>query len=349
MREASHPLLELTLARLREFWRDPSALFWTFGFPVILAVALGIAFRESPEHTMSVGVAAQAPGAAEVVELFEAVPQIEARTVDPARSSRDLASGKLDLLIVPARDEAAWVFRYDPYRAESREARLAVDAALQRARGRVDVLATADESLGERGGRYIDFLIPGLIGLNIMGSAIWGIGFSVVDARKRKLLKRLAATPMSRAHFLLAYMFSRLVFLAAEVAVLVGFGWLVFGVAVHGSVLALALVSIYGSLVLTGIAMLIAARPRSTETASGWANLFMLPMWLLSGVFFTYERFPEATHVFIRALPLTALNDSLRAIMNEGGALVDVVPELGVLALWGTFSFALALKIFRWQ
>ena len=349
MRDAPHPLLELTLARLREFWRDPSALFWTFGFPVVLAVALGIAFRESPEHTMSVGVDALVPGADRVVETIDEAPGMVARLVDADASARDLASGRLDVVVVPAGEGEPWVFQYDADRAESREARLAVDATLQDARGRTDVLATVGESLGERGGRYIDFLIPGLIGLNIMGSAIWGIGFSVVEARKRKLLKRLAATPMSRAHFLLAYMLSRLVFLAAEVAVLIAFGWLVFGVSVYGSMLALAIVAIFGALVLTGIAMLIAARPRSTETASGWANLFMLPMWLLSGVFFTYERFPEALHPFIRALPLTALNDALRTIMNEGGGLLQVLPELGVLAAWGALSFALALRIFRWQ
>jgi ABC-2 type transport system permease protein len=349
MRDVSHPLLELTLARMREFWRDPSALFWTFGFPVVLAIGLGIAFREAPEHTLSVAVAAEAPGATEAVEALRAAPGIEVTPVDPELAVHDLASGKLDLLIVPAGGDAAWIFRYDSGRAESREARLAADAAIQRARGRPEVIATVDESLETRGARYIDFLIPGLIGLNIMGSAIWGIGFSVVDARKRKLLKRLAATPMSRAHFLLAYMLSRLVFLVAEVVVLVGFAWVVFGVVVHGSLVALGLVSIVGALVLTGIAMLIAARPRSTETASGWANLFMLPMWLLSGVFFSYERFPENTHGLIRALPLTALNDALRTIMNEAGGLLDVAPELGVLAAWGLVSFPLALKLFRWQ
>ena len=106
---------------------------------------------------------------------------------------------------------------------------------------------------------------------------------------------------------------------------------------------------LWGMLALTGLAMLIAARPTSTEVASGWANLFSLPMWILSGAFFSYERFPAAVLPFIKALPLTALNDGLRAIMNEGQGLLAVLPELGVLAAWGGIAFAIALRIFRWQ
>jgi ABC-type multidrug transport system permease subunit len=234
-------------------------------------------------------------------------------------------------------------------RPESRTARLVADAALQDARGRRDAIESRDDLVRELGGRYIDFLVPGLVGLNIMGSAIWGIGFAVVDARKRKMLKRLAATPMSRAHFLLSFMLSRLVFLFAEVVALIGFGWVVFDVAVRGSMAALAVVSLWGALTLTGIAMLIAARPRSTEVASGFANLFMLPMWLLGGSFFSYERFPDAALPFIRALPLTALNDALRAIVNDAAPLWTLWPELAVLGAWGVVAFSIALKIFRWQ
>jgi ABC-2 type transport system permease protein len=343
------PLWELTLARLREFWRDPGALFWTFGFPIVLAVALGIAFRESPPPSSHVAVQADAPGAAALAVMLDAEDDLEAVALDEADARRGLATGKIDVFIVPAADDAEWVYRFDPLRVEAKTARLAVDAAIERSRGRVDILATRDETGSEPGSRYIDFLVPGLIGLNIMSSAIWGIGFAVVDSRKRKLLKRLAATPMSRAHFLLSFMLSRLAFLFAEVVALVGFGWLVFDVPVRGSVVVLALVSMWGALALTGIAMLIAARPKSVEVASGFSNLFMLPMWLLGGSFFSYERFPEVALPFIRALPLTALNDALRKVMNEGLGVGDIGLELLTLGVWGLLSFALALKIFRWQ
>ncbi len=344
-RGPSHPLVELTLARLYEFWRDPSALFWTFGFPILLAVALGIAFREAPPEEARVAVI----GSQEVAALLDADAGIHAEAVDEDEAARSLRTGKVDIVVVPAEGDGEWVYRYDPQRPESRGARLAVDDALQRSRGRQDVLQARVDERTTAGGRYIDFLVPGLVGLNIMGSAVWGIGFSVVDARKRKLLKRLAATPMSRAHFLLSYMLSRLVFLVAEVIALLGFGWLAFDVAIEGSIVGLTVISIWGALTMTGVAMLIAARPRSTEVAAGWGNLFMLPMWLLGGSFFSYERFPDVALPFIRALPLTALNDALRAVINDGASLLATWPQLLVLGAWGGIAFVVALKSFRWQ
>jgi ABC-type multidrug transport system permease subunit len=349
MSERASPLLELTLARIREFVRDPAALFWTFGFPILLAVALGIAFRDSPPPAVKVAVDSAAPDAAAVAAMLDAREDVDASAVPGAQGRHALATAKIDLLVTAGTGDDTWIYHYDVMRPEAKTARLAVDDAIETASGREDRVSSRDEIAREPGGRYIDFLVPGLIGLNIMGSAIWGIGFAVVDARKRKMLKRLAATPMSRAHFLLSFMFSRLSFLAIEVAVLLGFGWLVFDVPVRGSFLALAIVSLWGALALTGIAMLIAARPQSVEVASGLSNLFMLPMWLLGGSFFSYERFPEASLPFIRTLPLTALNDALRKIVNEGLGLLDVLPELGWLGLWGVVSFAIALRWFRWQ
>lgn len=345
---ASHPLLELTLARLREFVRDPAALFWTFGFPVFLAVALGVAFRESPPPAVRVAVESSAPDADELARALDAEDDIVASVQPEAEARRELATAKLDLLVVP-RSDGPWLYRYDGMRPEAALARARVDATVERRAGAIDRVVTEDDTRSEPGARYIDFLVPGLIGLNIMGSAIWGIGFAVVDARKRKLLKRLAATPMSRAHFLLSYMLSRLLFLVAEVAALVGFGWLVFDVSVRGSLLVLGIVAVWGALALTGVAMLIAARPRSTEVAGGLANLFMLPMWLLGGSFFNYERFPEVAQPVIRALPLTALNDALRHVMNDGLGLGGVMPQLAILGAWGLVGFLISLRFFRWQ
>jgi len=254
------PLLELTRVRLLEFFREPGALFWVFGFPVLLAVALGIAFRSSPEE-----VAAMAAGGREVPE------------------------------------------------------------------------------------RYIDFLIPGLIGLNLMGSSLWGVGYTIVQARVRKLLKRFAASPMHRSDYLLSLVLSRLVFLVTELAALLLAGYYLFGVTVEGSWTALILVALAGSLSFTGIALLVGARPTTVESVSGWMNFVMLPMWVLSGSFFAYDRFPEAVQPAIRLLPLTALNDALRAVMSQGAPLLSTWPELLVLAVWGTVGFVVALKIFRWM
>lgn len=354
-----HPLAELTLARLREFAREPGAIFWTFGFPVLLAIGLGIAFRSKPPSQVRVAVVGQGPAVTRTMEQLDGAKGIKPVRLTAAEAATALRSGKVDLIVEvasaaggaepSARGAQRLIYRFDRSQPESRFARLLVDDALQRARGRSDVMKALRQPVSAKGSRYIDFLIPGLIGLNIMGSSMWGIGYAVVLARRRRLLKRLAATPMRRSHYLLSFMFSRIVFLFAEVALLVAFGWIAFGVAVRGSLLGVSVVALLGSLSFMGLALLVAARPESTEVASGWMNAAMLPMWLLSGSFFSYERFPEAVQPFLKALPLTAFNDALRAVINDGAALWQTWPSLAVLVAWGAGAFVVALKIFRWQ
>jgi ABC transporter DrrB family efflux protein len=351
MSEKLNPLWELTLARLREFIREPAAIFWTFGFPVLLAIGLGIAFRSTPAEAVQVALVGEGEAVTRAAEILSRAEGIEATQLSDGEAARALRTGKVDLVLGGSHDGERYSFsyRYDPIRPASREARLAVDAALQGALGRVDVADVAEQTAIEQGGRYIDFLIPGIIGLNVMGSSMWGIGYAVVLSRRRKLLKRLAATPMRRSHYMLSYILSRVVFLLAEVVALVAFGWLVFGVAVEGSLLWLGTVALLGGAAFTGMALLVASRTDSTEVAAGLMNAFMLPMWLLSGAFFSYERFPEVVQPVIRALPLTALNDALRAVMNEGTPILGTLPEVGVLLAWAALGYLLSLKLFRWH
>ncbi|HET9529182.1 MAG TPA: ABC transporter permease, partial [Blastocatellia bacterium] len=339
----------------------PEAVFWVFVFPVLLAFALGIAFRNTAPDPTPVAIEVSGPGdsaAIEIIEKLTGSADVKAMRLSPEEAAQALRTGKVDI-VVRARDAGQgesqtagapeFDYRYDPTRPESRAARLVVDDALQRAFGRADVAKVREETVVEPGARYIDFLVPGLVGLNLMGSGMWGLGFAVVQARTRKLLKRLAATPMRRSHYLLSFMLSRLVFLVLEVAAVVVFAWLVFDVRVHGSLVALAVVSLIGAMSFAGLGLLVAARPKTIEGVSGLMNFVMLPMWLLSGTFFSAARFPDLLQPFIKALPLTALNDSLRAVMNEGAPFVTVWPEVGVLVAWGLISFALALRLFRWQ
>jgi len=346
-----HPLIELTRVRVLEFVREPEAVFWVFLFPVLLAFALGIAFRNKPAEQVHVAVVG-GPAAAAVTALLHGDESLAVEVVDADAAARALQKGKVDVVVeaAPAAGTPATVtYRFDPARAESRAGRLAVDAALQRAAGRRDAVATREERVTEIGARYIDFLIPGLVGLNLMGSGMWSVGFAVATARNRKLLKRFAATPMHRSHYLASFALSRLTFLILEVAAIVGFGWAVFGVQVRGSLLDLAVVSLLGAACFSGIGLLVAARPRTIEAVSGWMNLVMLPMWLLSGSFFSYERFPAAVQPAIKALPLTALNDALRRVAIDGAPLLAAWRELAILALLGSISFVVCLRIFRWQ
>jgi ABC-2 type transport system permease protein len=349
-----HPIIELTLARMREFWRQPSAIFWVFGFPVLLACVLGIAFRDSAPEKMQVAVENSAANAPDIAATIARAPELQPIVLSPAEASNALRTGQVALVVRWGEleglgSQTGFDYRFDPTRPESRVARLAVDDVLQRAAGRVDATVARDQVFNEPGARYIDFLIPGLVGLNLMGSGLWGLGFAIVQARTQRLLKRLAATPMRRWHYLLSFVLSRLIFLVLEVAAILVFAYFVFDVRVHGSWLNLTLVSLTGSLAFSGIGLLVGARTKTIEGASGLMNLVMLPMWLLSGSFFSSAKFPDFLQPFIKALPLTALNDALRAVMNDGAGLAAVGLNLGILSLWGVVTFIIALRIFRWQ
>lgn len=345
MSRYSHPLWQLTRARLLEFIREPEAIFWVFVFPVLMALGLGIAFRNRPLESLRIAVQDGAD-AAELAATLDSFPGLQARALAPADARNQLRTGKVALVVVPG-DSVIYLF--DPTRNESQLARRVVDDAVQRAQGRRDPVAVGERYLTEPGSRYIDFLIPGLLGLNLMGSGMWGIGFNIVQARRKKLLKRLLATPMRKSEYLLAYVLSRLVFMILEVAALIGFGWVVFDVRVHGSFLNLFVVSVVGALAFAGLGMLTASRAKTLEGVSGIMNLVMMPMWIFSGVFFSYSRFPDALQPAIKALPLTPLLDALRSVMIDGAPLSANLGRLSLVGLWGAVSFLTALKIFRWN
>ena len=340
-----NPLIELTVSRFREFVREPEAVFWVFAFPVIMTIALGIAFRSRGTEPVIAGVLEQ-PGAGQIVEALEKSGGFTVRRIPAADADRALRDGRAPVVIIPGTPPT---YRYDEARAESQVARLAVDAALQRAAGRTDAFAPVQQPMRTVGSRYIDWLVPGLLGMNIMGTGLWGVGFSIVQARSKKLLKRLVATPMKKTHYLLSLVLSRLATLTLEVVIIVGFAWLAFDVAVHGPLWALAVLALLGALAFGGLGLFVASRARTIEAVSGLMNLVMLPMWVLSGVFFASTNFPEAMQPFIHVLPLTALNDAMRAVVNEGRSLDAVWPQMAILTGWGSVSFALALKLFRWQ
>lgn len=342
-----HPLVELTLMRVREFLREREAVFWVFVFPVLMTFALGIAFRNTGPDKTPVAIEAGDAKATETATILSRSPEITATVLSHDEAAQALRSGKVSIVVKPTND--AFEYRFDPTRPESRSARLLVDDVLQRGKGRSDVASVGEQRVTEPGARYVDFLVPGLIGMNLMGSGLWGLGFTVVIARSRKLLKRFAATPMRRSHYLLSFMLSRLIFLVLEVAAVVVFASLAFGFTVRGSWLSVALITMLGGFTFSGIGLLVAARPTTIEGVSGLMNFIMLPMWLLSGTFFSSERFPQVFQPFIQALPLTALNNALRALMNEGATLYSNWLSIAILLAWCVLSFVVALKIFKWQ
>ena len=342
---ASHPLVELTMARLREIFREPEALFWAFIFPILMSVAMAVAFPSSDSAPVPVGVR-QGEGAEALRASLAASKSVAPRIVAASEEEAALRDGDVDLVVVPGTPPT---YRYDPGRAESRAARLVLDDALKRAGGRADPWTAVEQHVTVPGSRYVDWLIPGLVGMGIIATSVWGIAFSIVQARMRKLLKRMVASPMRKSHYLLAQVLARLLFLLPEVAIPLLFGRYVIGMPLRGSLVALTVVSLVGALSCGAIGLLAASRTKTFEAVSGLVNLILLPMWIASGVFFSASRFPDALQPFVQALPLTALVDALRAVVLEGATLPAVAGELAILAFWGIVPFVIALKIFRWR
>jgi ABC-2 type transport system permease protein len=341
----AHPLWELTKARLREFLREKGVLFWVFGFPILMAMGLGLAFRNKPADVPHIALVADQGGNEERALLGSALLKIERSTSGQAMES--LARGKVDL--VAEQTSTGWHLHFDPTAERSPMARAAVNDVLQRAAGRKDALQVQDEPVTKSGARYIDFLLPGLIGMNLMGSSMWGVGYNLVVARKRRLLRRYAVTPMRRSHFLLSYFLARCVLLTLEMTVLVTFGVLAFGTVPAGNYFSLAAVAFLGAAAFAAISLIIGARVDNTESANGWMNFAQLPQWILGGAFFSYERFPEWLHEPIRWLPLAALNDALRGVYRDGGSLFNLSHELLVLLAWTAVGFWIAARRFSWQ
>jgi ABC-2 type transport system ATP-binding protein len=335
-------LYQLTSARFRLFLREPEALFWVFIFPILLAVGLGIAFRNRPPDVLP--VAATTP---QLTQALAAEPGLRATTMDEAAGTHALATGNIQLLAIQTPQGVE--YKYDDTNPDARLARLLANRAIQSAAGRHDPLPTRNDLIHEAGARYIDFVVPGLLGMNLMGSAIWGLGFSIVEARQKKLLKRLVASPMPRWQYLASFLLSRLLLLVIEVLAFLGFARLVFGVPFRGSLAQLAFLCVLTSLSFSALGLLIASRARTMEAASGLMNLVMLPMWILSGVFFSASRFPAVLQPFVRALPLTAANDALRANMLQGISLAHLTAPVAILLAWLVVPFAVSLRIFRWR
>lgn len=335
-------LVQLTLVRFREFWREPEAVFWVFIFPVLLAGGLGLAFRNRPAEVLKIGAAN-----ARLAQTLKSESTLSVATLDHGSGEAALRNGRIVLYAEPGPDGI--VFRYDDTNPEARTARLLAERAVRRGAGVPDPVKASDSIVREPGSRYIDFVVPGLLGMNLMGSGIWGLGFTIVDARRRKLLKRLVASPMRRWEFLLSFLLSRLLTLVIEVIALVAFAILVFGVPLRGSLIELGVLCLFSALAFSAMGLLIASRVRTIEAASGLMNFIMLPMWILSGVFFSAERFPDAIQPFIRILPLTAVIDALRANMLQGAGLLEMNWQLPVIGAWLVGSFVFALRLFRWR
>lgn len=342
-----HPFVQLFLARFREFVRTPEAVFWSYVFPLVMMVALGLAFRSGDEPAVSVAVVVGAAGD-KVADALEQQGGFQVMRADAAACQKAMRSGRVDV-VVQSHETDGTTFHFDSTRPGGRGARNAVNDVLQRQAGRQDPLPTEDLTATEPGGRYIDFLVPGLIGVGLMGGGVWGVGYAIVDMRIRRVLRRMLGTPMKKHHFIGAMMGSRLVFMIPEIFVILILSRLLFGVVSHGGYAAVGVIVSLGALELACIGLVIASRAKTIESAAGLMNLIMVPMWVGSGIFFSAERFPDLVQPLIRILPLTPVISALRLVMQEAASLTDVVPQLLIMGAWTVVAFVLAIRIFRWD
>ncbi|HME13405.1 MAG TPA: ABC transporter permease [Candidatus Acidoferrum sp.] len=345
---AGHPLYQLIRIRFLEFWREPEAVFWLLFFPVLLAGGLGVAFRNHSPDVIKIAIVEAGASSQNIANAVAKNPGLSAIVCDQQTAEHALAAGKIAMIVIP-QDSGAILYRFDATNPDGRSARALTDDTIQRSAGRADPVHAGDQPITEVGSRYIDFLVPGLLGTNIMGNGIWGVCFPIIDSRRKKLLKRMVASPMSRTQFLASFLLSRLIFLVFDISIIVGFGNLAFGVPVRGSLLAIVFICVVSALCFSSIGLLISARFSTIEAASGMANAVMMPMWILSGVFFSARRFPDLIQPILHALPLTAAVDALRAVILEGATLATLRGELAILTAWLLACFVLAVKLFRWR
>lgn len=338
--------VQLVLSHLRGYLREPEAIFWTYGFPLIMVVGLGVAFNTETEPVTAFTVVETAT-ASPLVEALRKDPSFEIQVLPMTEALAGVRRNRTPLAVLIGEDAEVEYF-FDPTNPDGSTARRIVDDAMQRAAGRSDALAWSDTRTDAPGSRYVDFLVPGLIGMNIMGAGLWGIGFSTVDLRVKNLLKRLVATPMKRSHFLLSLVSSRIVFFVPEMLFLLVAAHLIFGVPIAGNYASILGTAFVGSLTFAGLGLLTASRARRIESISGLMNLVMIPMWLCSGIFFSSERFPAFLQPFIQALPLTQLINALRALILAGEPIASQASSLVILGVWCVVSYGLALRFFRW-
>lgn len=345
-----HPIYSITLTRLKEFVRRPEAVFWVYFFPILMVLVLGIAFRNQTQEVFPVDIIA-GPHAETMKQHLDENSQIEAAIISLEDSRKRLRTGKTTLAISatdPA-NEKTIDYLMDPQRPGAAQVRNLVDDQLQTSFGRADAFTATQTEFDEPGGTFVDFLVPGLLGIGLMGGGMWGVGFAIVDMRIRKLLKRYMATPMRRSDFLISMLLSRLVFMVPQVLLLIVFSYFLFDYRVYGSLGAVTVLVFLGAMEFAAIGLVVGSRAQTLETASGLMNLVMLPMWTLCGAFFSYERFPEIVHPLIKLLPLTPIIDSLRGVMMEGESLLAQWPEMLVMVAWTVIPFTVAMAIFRWR
>lgn len=366
-------LYQLILVQFREFYREPGVLFWAIGFPILMAWGLGIAFKQKPEVIRKVAIIEKQVSVKGTAYDFNNFLQKETKEMPPEKDGThkhikhiyDKKLGKTTYVFISTNwenaiillkrgnvsmimkeDSGRLIYHFDPVNPEARLVQLQLEAMIS---GNNKFEESPDvEPLTLSGTRYIDFLVPGLITMGIMMSCMWGISWSIIDNRSKKLLRRMVATPMKKSNYLISLFIARLILSLTESITIYLFAYIYFNMRIQGSIPALFLLCIAGNVAFTGVAILSACRTANPEIGNGIINAVTTPMLVLSGIFFSYSNFPNWAQPVIQKLPLTILADSVRSIFNEGAGFAETILPTVILALIGFATFILGMKFYKW-
>jgi ABC-2 type transport system permease protein len=347
----NNSLLQLISTQFKSFFREPAIIFWAIIFPILMAWVLGIAFTQKGELTKTVYVIEG--NANERISSLKGEKVLGKETGNPTKITFIHAT-KDDALVAIKRGEIALfmeaknnsiIYTFDPSNPDAQLTHLILERELNQPQLKN---ASSIAPLTNRGSRYIDFLIPGLIAFGIMNSCLWGISWNLIEFRMKKLLRRMVATPMKKSSFLGAYLITRIIISLFESTLLFLFAYFYFGTVIEGSIPGLILVYLSGIFAFSGLAILVASRTQNTQVGNGLINVVVLPMTILSGIFFNYHNFPDWAIPVIKALPLTLVADTIRAIFIEGAGFADAIIPTAILTAVGATCFSLGLRIFKW-
>lgn len=352
-------VLQLTSVIFKEFLRNPGIIFWSILFPILMAWGLGLAFTKQDQLIRSLAWVQNPSGESTLTHEFpedgEQLTIIAGNenagittyrmipvTMDEAIEM--IKKGKSTLIFDESSGDANYYFD-----SNNPVAQLAYLHLSRYIMDPGNSMSTANiRPIETVGARYIEFLIPGLIAMNIMFSCMWGISYNLIDKRIKKLLRRMVATPMKKSAFMTAQFMARLGLTAIEIIIIYIFAYFYFDITIQGGFWPFFLLFLAGNVAFTGIAVFVSSRTSNSQIGNGLINLVTMPMMILSGIFFSYHNFPDWAIVFIEKLPLTLLADSMRSVFNEGAQIADIAPATGVLCLFGLLFFSVGIRIYRW-
>lgn len=361
---------QLIQAHLKEIIREPGVLFWGIVFPILMSLGLGIAFTQKQDSTRKIAVltGTESP-------LMDSLLSVYATAgIDPGSDSthyemriQNARIGNMNFLFYPMNWDEALValkrgvvnviisedgkepeYHFDPLNPDAQLSYLKLSEYFGEGRTVVSESTSDIRPLTLQGTRYIDFLIPGLLAMGIMMSTMWGLSYGMIEKRSKKLLRRMVATPMKKSYFLISFMTVRTLMNFLEAVLLIIFAWLVFGISIQGSIPALLALFIAGNIGFAGLAFIISSRTARTEIGNGLINVLVMPMMILSGIFFSYHNFPDMVIPIIKYMPLTLVADGMRSIFIEGAGLAQIAVPVIILTGGGSIFFLLGLKFFRW-